>query len=150
MQKQQGPYQFKETIRQSCVEIRLHMNTSQRLQLLNYLVIIAKVDGTVSPEEVTVLKEIASYLGLSEQDVISMLNLESGSTSTVDIEYAYKVLGISSSATDEEVKIAYRKMALRHHPDRVSALGEDVRKAAEKKFQEINEAKERIFKARGI
>ena len=141
MQKQQGPYQFKETIRQSCVEIRLHMNTSQRLQLLNYLVII---------EEVTVLKEIASYLGLSEQDVISMLNLESGSTSTVDIEYAYKVLGISSSATDEEVKIAYRKMALRHHPDRVSALGEDVRKAAEKKFQEINEAKERIFKARGI
>lgn len=150
MQKQQGPYQFKETIRQSCVEIRLHMNTSQRLQLLNYLVIIAKVDGTVSPEEVTVLKEIASYLGLSEQDVISMLNLESGSTSTVDIEYAYKVLGITSSATDEEVKIAYRKMALRHHPDRVSALGEDVRKAAEKKFQEINEAKERIFKARGI
>lgn len=150
MQKQQGPYQFKETIRQSCVEIRLHMNTSQRLQLLNYLVIIAKVDGTVSPEEVTVLTEIASYLGLSEQDVISMLNLESGSTSTVDIEYAYKVLGISSSATDEEVKIAYRKMALRHHPDRVSALGEDVRKAAEKKFQEINEAKERIFKARGI
>ena len=126
------------------------MNTSQRLQLLNYLVIIAKVDGTVSPEEVTVLKEIASYLGLSEQDVISMLNLESGSTSTVDIEYAYKVLGITSSATDEEVKIAYRKMALRHHPDRVSALGEDVRKAAEKKFQEINEAKERIFKARGI
>ena len=98
------------------------MNTSQRLQLLNYLVIIAKVDGTVSPEEVTVLKEIASYLGLSEQDVISMLNLESGSTSTVDIEYAYKVLGITSSATDEEVKIAYRKMALRHHPDRVSAL----------------------------
>ena len=150
MQKQQGPYQFKETIRQSCVEIRLHMNTSQRLQLLNYLVIIAKVDGTVSPEEVTVLKEIASYLGLSEQDVISMLNLESGSTSTVDIEYAYKVLGITSSATDEEVKIAYRKIALRHHPDRVSALGEDVRKAAEKKFQEINEAKERIFKARGI
>lgn len=126
------------------------MNTSQRLQLLNYLVIIAKVDGTVSPEEVTILKEIASYLGLSEQDVISMLNLESGSTSTVDIEYAYKVLGITSSATDEEVKIAYRKMALRHHPDRVSALGEDIRKAAEKKFQEINEAKERIFKARGI
>ena len=82
--------------------------------------------------------------------MISMLNLESGSTSTVDIEYAYKVLGITSSATDEEVKIAYRKMALRHHPDRVSALGEDVRKAAEKKFQEINEAKERIFKARGI
>jgi DnaJ like chaperone protein len=41
-------------------------------------------------------------------------------------------------------------MALKHHPDRVAALGEDVRKAAEKKFQEINEAKERIWKARNM
>ena len=53
-------------------------------------------------------------------------------------------------ASDDEVRKAYRKLALEHHPDRVAALGEDVRKAAEKKFQEINDAKERIFKARGI
>jgi DnaJ like chaperone protein len=39
---------------------------------------------------------------------------------------------------------------LEHHPDRVAKLGEDVRKAAEKKFQEINAAKERIWKARGL
>jgi DnaJ like chaperone protein len=41
-------------------------------------------------------------------------------------------------------------MALKHHPDKVATLGEDVRKAAEKKFQEINDAKEKIFKARGL
>ena len=41
LQKQQGPYQFKETIRKSCIEIRFHTSDSQRLQLLNYLVIIA-------------------------------------------------------------------------------------------------------------
>ena len=50
----------------------------------------------------------------------------------------------------DEVKKAYRKLALEHHPDRVAKLGEDVRKAAEKKFQEINAAKERIYKARGL
>ena len=150
LQKQQGPYQFKETIRKSCVEIRFHTSVSQRLQLLNYLVIIAKADGIVSPEEVVALKEIALYLGLSAQDIESILNLESGAKASSNIEDAYKVLGISPSATDDEVKAAYRKMALKHHPDRVSTLGDDIRKAAEKKFQEINDAKERIYKARGL
>ena len=67
-----------------------------------------------------------------------------------DLESAYKVLGVSPNATDDEVKRAYRRLALEHHPDKVAALGEDVRKAAEKKFQEINAAKELIWKARGL
>jgi DnaJ like chaperone protein len=74
-----------------------------------------------------------------------LLNLKSNS-----LEDAYKVLGISPDATDDEVRKAYRSMALKHHPDKVATLGEDVRKAAEKKFQQINDAKERIFKARGM
>ena len=79
-----------------------------------------------------------------------MLNMESGARADSNIEDAYKVLGIPPTATDDEVKAAYRKMALKHHPDRVATLGEDIRKAAEKKFQDINDAKERIFKARGL
>jgi DnaJ like chaperone protein len=74
-----------------------------------------------------------------------MLHLEGDS-----LEDAYKVLGVSPQATDEEVKKAFRRLALEHHPDRVAKLGEDVRRAAEKKFQEINAAKERIYKARGL
>lgn len=62
----------------------------------------------------------------------------------------YEVLGVSKNATPEELKKAYRKLALEHHPDRVAKLGDDVRRAAEKKFQEINAAKERIWKARGL
>lgn len=150
MQKQQGATTFKETIRKSCVEISFHMNIGQRLQLLDYLIIIAKVDGIVSPEEVYALKEVATYLGLSAQDVDSMLNMEASSNQQIGLDEAYKILGISPNATNDEVKAAYRKMALKHHPDRVSSLGDDVREAAEKKFQEINNAKERIYKARGL
>ena len=150
VQKQQGEQEFRKTIHQSCTEIKHYMDVSQRLQLLNYLVIIAKVDGDVSPEEIKALKEVARHLGLTAKDVDSMLNMESGARADSNIEDAYKVLGISPTATDDEVKAAYRKMALKHHPDRVATLGEDIRKAAEKKFQDINDAKERIFKARGL
>lgn len=134
IQKQQGIQVFRNTIHQSCAEIKHNMNVSQRLQLLNYLVIIAKVDGYVSPEEIKALKEVARHLGLTAKDVDSMLNMENGARANSNIEDAYKVLGLSSTATDDEVKVAYRKMALKHHPDRVATLGEDIRKAAEKKF----------------
>ena len=150
IQKQQGIQVFRNTIHQSCAEIKHNMDVSQRLQLLNYLVIIAKVDGYVSPEEIKALKEVARHLGLTAKDVNSMLNMENGARANSNIEDAYKVLGLSSTATDDEVKVAYRKMALKHHPDRVATLGEDIRKAAEKKFQDINDAKELIFKARGL
>jgi len=51
----------------------------------------------------------------------------------------YEVLGISKSATPEEIKKAYRNLALKYHPDRVAA---DQKKAAEEKFKEVSEAYE--------
>ena len=75
----------------------------------------------------------------------AMLNLGGNS-----LEAAYKVLEILPTATDEEVRAAYRKLVLKHHPDRVATLGEDIKRAAEEKLQDINNAKEIIYKARGI
>ena len=149
-QKRMGMQQYRSVIQDSCHQIRANMVYEQRLQLLNFLVLIAQADGMVVPEEVTALKEMAIHMGLSAEDVDQMLNLQSGASASSSLDDAYRVLGISPSATNDEVKAAYRKMALKHHPDKVATLGEDVRRAAEKKFKEINEAKERIFKARGI
>lgn len=144
-EKQQGRDAFKRTIQQSCDEAARHLDYSGRLQLLNFLVMIAQADGRVDAAEIVALKELAQWMQMQAGEVDSMLHLQGNS-----LEDAYKVLGVSADATDEELKKAYRRLALQHHPDRVAKLGDDVRKAAEKKFQEINAAKERIWKARGM
>ena len=164
-QKRMGMAQYRTVIQDSCRQISANMLYEQRLQLLNFLVIIAQADGRVTSEEEQALKEIAIHMGLSTEDVDQMLSMHGrsyyddsyngsegsyGNSNRSSLDDAYRVLGISPSATNDEVKAAYRKMALKHHPDKVAALGEDVRKAAEKKFQEINDAKDRIYKARGL
>ena len=63
---------------------------------------------------------------------------------------AYRTLGIRETATDEEVRQAYRRMALHYHPDHVAAQGDAAREEAEKKFREITEARDIIFRARGL
>ena len=139
------PGSFGNTIRQCGAQIAANMPYGERLQLLSFLAGIAKADGQVTPDEVRALKDIARAMLLTEQEVDSMLNL--GDTS---VDSAYKVLEIEPTATDDEVKKAYRRLALKHHPDRVASLGEDVQKAAEEKFKQITDAYERIRKARGL
>ena len=66
------------------------------------------------------------------------------------LDDCYKILGVSPNATDEEVKKAYREAAMKHHPDKVSHLGEDMRKKAEETFAKVNQAYDKIKAARGM
>lgn len=141
----ENPDAFRRTIRDCGAQLAANLNYGERLQLLDFLARIAQADGYVSPEEVDALKEVSQAMGLSASEVDSMLHL-GGDT----LEEAYQVLEIAPTATDAEVRSAYRRLVLKHHPDRVATLGEDVRRASEEKLQRINDAKERIYKARGI
>ncbi len=126
-------------------QIADHMNYSQRLQLFHYLTGIATSDGNFNASEKSVLEAIAGAIRLSKSDTVSVIAMF-----YKDKESAYAVLEISSSATDEEVKAAYRRMAMKHHPDKVATLGQDVQKAAAEKFRKIQEAYETIKKERGM
>lgn len=140
-----NPSAFKNTIYDCGRQIAANLTYEERLQLLRFLAMIAQSDGNVHPKEIDALKEVATAMGLSAIEVDSMLNLGKNT-----IDAAYKVLEIDPTASDDEVKAAYRKLALKHHPDRVASLGEDIHKAAEEKFRQINEAKDQIYKARGL
>ena len=129
-------------------QVGRYMDYSSRLQLLHYLFGIAAADGFVSEQETNVIHAIASGMGVVESDFYSIKAMFVREDSPS--QNAYKILGVDPSASDEEVKKAYREMAKKNHPDLVSNLGEEVHQAAEKKFQEINEAYETIKKQRGM
>ena len=122
------------------------LNYSSRLQLIDYLFGISNADGVLHTSEVNVIEIIANNMGISSTDYNSIKSM----FVKQDADSAYKILGISPSATDDEVKKAYRKMAVENHPDKVAYLGEDVQRAAKEKFQKINEAYEAIKKQRGF
>lgn len=139
------PGGYRQTIMDCGRQIAANVSYEQRLQLLSFLVQIAQSDGHICSEEITALREVTLALELAPQELDSLIHLK-GDT----LQEAYQVLEVAPEATDEEVKAAYRRQALKHHPDRVAALGEDVRRAAEEKFQQINNAKDKIYKARGL
>lgn len=126
-------------------QIAANMNYSQRLQLFQYLVSIATADGDFSSSEKGVLEAIASAIRLTSTDAASIIAMY-----YKEADSAYTVLEISPSATDDEVRSAYRRMAMKYHPDRVATLGPEVQKAAEEKFKKIQEAYAAIKKQRGI
>ena len=128
-----------------CQQIRSNMDHPSRLQMLHFLFGIAAADGIVHESEHKLIAFIAQHLGISEKDYLSIESMFVANT-----DAAYKILEAEPSATDDELKKAYRKMALKYHPDKVTYLGEDVQKAAHEKFQKVNEAWETIKKQRGI
>lgn len=133
------------SLQEVCMQIRYNMQLPLRLQLLHYLFGISLADGVAAPSEVEVIRKIASYLNISQQDFESIKAMF-----VKDTKSAYRVLEITPDASDEEVKKAYRKMAIKYHPDKVSNLGEDIMKAANEKFQQLNAAYEAIKKERGM
>jgi DnaJ like chaperone protein len=132
-------------LREVCEQIRHFMEHPMRLQLLHYLFGIARADEKVDEEEVKVIEKIAGYLGISDRDFESIRAMFYN-----DPGKAYTILEIEQNASDEEIKKAYRKMAMKYHPDKVRELGEEHQKAAHDKFLEVQKAYEQLKKERGF
>ena len=116
-----------------------------RLQLIHFLFGIANADGQVSQGELNKLKELAGYFSIGGYDFESIKAMF-----YKDANQAYKILEIEKSASDDEVKKAYRNMAKKYHPDKVVTENEAIKRGAEEKFKEVQKAYETIQKERGI
>jgi len=132
---------------QVALQISQNLNYASKLELLHLLFTIAYADGEVVASELATIQRIATIFRIDRLDFES---IKAPYMKAVDQDWAYKALEIEPTASEDEIKKAYRRMAKKYHPDLVNDLGEDVKKSATEKFRSINEAYESLKKQRGI
>jgi DnaJ like chaperone protein len=132
-------------VQEVCEQVRHYMDYSARLQLLHYLFGISAADGELHNTEINTIEQIAAGIGIAATDLSSIKAMFVKDTGSM-----YRILEIEPTASNEEVKKAYRKMAVKYHPDKVVHLGVDMQKSANDKFQQLNAAYEEIKKQRGM
>lgn len=136
-----------------CLQIKVNTDYSTRYHMVDFLFGIGGADGMFHQAELSILRQIAQYLGISQGDYVSIHERHVGhshasSSARTSGGDAYKVLGITKDATDDEVKRAYRRMAMKYHPDRVAGMSEELQRNAAEQMKEINEAYEKIKQQR--
>ena len=144
-------------INQVCAQIKVNTDYNTRYHMVDFLFGLGGADGSFDQAELNMLRLIAQYLGISQSDYISIYERHVGSGYSGQSRYTgrsgytrdpYKVLGITKEATDDEVKKAYRKMAMKYHPDRVAGMSEEMQRNAAEQMKEINEAYDQIKRLR--
>ena len=133
----------------SAQRIAMHLRSrtryESRLQILHFLFSIANADGHVTTSEVNVIQQISRYLAIQGADFTSIKAMFFKKPDS-----AYKILEIEKTATDAEVKKAYRTMAKKYHPDKLVHMDEVFQKGAEEKFRAVQGAYEQLQKERGL
>ena len=159
-----------KSIKISSVALWLNKNLtdySTKSHILYFLAKISMIDGEIVESEYLLLKELTYLLKLEESELDKVLNTykyyetkrkqeedqkrknqtTSGTYTKSLLDLAFKVLGLEKGVNIEEVKSAYRKLAMVHHPDKFSTESEGQQKIAHERFVQINEAYELVLKS---
>ena len=141
-------------IDQVCLQIKVNTDYTTRYHMVDFLFGIGGADGEFHQSELSMLRLIAQYLGISQYDYTSIHERHVGHSSNQAFGHSnnqkdpYKVLGIAKDASDDEVRRAYRRMAMKYHPDRVAGMSEELQRNAAEQMKEINSAYEAIKQQR--
>ena len=116
--------------------------------------------GNVGAEKRQVLWRVANALGVSRAELAQIEAVVRGferggavqKSDGLSLEDAYRVLGVTAKAGDDEVKTAYRRLMNQHHPDKLVARGlpKSMVSVAEQKTHEVRTAYEKIKTQRGF
>ncbi len=129
-----------------CGQINSFTTHATRLQLVHFLFKLGLADGHLHDQELEEIRRIARNLRINPYDFAS---IEAMFHKKEDSGWAHKVLEVSQDATEAEVKKAYRKMAMKFHPDRLTDAGPEAQAAAKESFLNVQKAYEQICKQKG-
>lgn len=129
-----------------CNRLRMYSTYEMRLQILHFLFGIANADGKIHDAEENILRQITKQLNIHYGDFESIKAM----FLTKSTDNAYKILEVDKSASEVEIKKAYREMVKKYHPDRLSGMDEAYIKGAREKFEKVQEAYDQIKKERGF
>ena len=135
-------------LRPICKQLNKYINHSSRLQIIHFLFGVSASDNEIHISEKILIEKIATYLNVSKYDFESIQSMFIDNKSNNSLEKYYKILAVNNSASVDEVKKAYRKMAMKYHPDKLQGVSSDIVKLAEEKFQIVQDAYENIMKSR--
>jgi len=136
----------------TCADISQRTEYEERLFLVRLCYEVALSDRQLNPAEASFVRRSAQDLGITEYDFMMVRRtvIEPGYESEGQRVRAsrdpYAVLGVQPGCTIEEAQRAYRELASRYHPDKVSHLGREFIDLATAKFTEIQVAYDAIMK----
>jgi len=139
--------EFKKDIdvRKVCDTFNFATPYSLRLQIIHFLFGIANSDGVISTIELNKLSQISTLLHIKNLDFESIKAMF-----IRKVGNAYRILEIDRSATESEIKKAYRMMVKKYHPDKLVNVDDTLKKGAQEKFREVQKAYENIRKEKGF
>jgi len=135
---------FDSKLRPICLQLNSHVNHAARVEIIHFLFGVAASDNEVHQSEINLIAKIAGYLNVNQYDFESIKAMYDTSIS-VDKKW-YQILEISEGASEKEIKKAYRRMAIKYHPDKLMGVSDDIKKLAEAKFMQVKEAYDQIMK----
>ena len=131
----------------ACGQIRMYATINTKIQVVHFMFDLAMCDGALNEAEIFFIFKIAGFLNVNDVEFRKIKNEHA--RQQVPDTGIYELLGAESTMNMAEIRTIYRRLVLKYHPDKNTDATEDERRNLARKFQQIQEAYQKIKLEKG-